>query len=101
MVADQHDFTVVEQLMQDQEAMDAVGVLGVHEPLRDAESVPADALATGKKMWGSESYTSYSDNNGGGCWARENSWCYVYGQVTANIAWNLSEQRAPQRRCRQ
>ena len=91
VVADQHDFSIVDQLLEDQEALDAVGVIGVHEPLRDAESVPANALSCGKKLWGSESYTTYSDSNGGGCWARENSWQYVYGSVTASIAWNLSE----------
>eukprot|EP01047_Picozoa_sp_COSAG01_P076417 COSAG01_NODE_13410_length_1588_cov_1.851007_2_plen_154_part_00 len=36
----------------------AVGALAVHEPLRNAESVPAAALATGKPIWSSESYTT-------------------------------------------
>ena len=29
----------------------AVDALGIHEPLRNAESVPAAALATGKPIW--------------------------------------------------
>lgn len=36
----------------------AVGALAVHEPLRNTESVPAAALATEKKIWSSESYTT-------------------------------------------
>lgn len=34
-------------------------------------------------------YTTFSDSNGGGCWARALNWGYIYGNVTAHIAWNL------------
>ena len=34
-------------------------------------------------------YTTYSDSNGGGCWARALNWGYVLGNVTRHIAWNL------------
>jgi galactosylceramidase len=46
----------------------AVDTYGVHEPLRNSESVPAEYSATGKPIWSSESYTTFSDSNGGGCW---------------------------------
>ena len=38
---------------------------------------------------GSESYTTYSDSNGGGCWARAINWGWVKGNLTRHMAWNL------------
>ena len=67
----------------------AVDTYGIHEPLRSAESVPPQYSATGKPIWSSESYTTYSDSNGGGCWARALNWGYVKGNVTSHTAWNL------------
>jgi galactosylceramidase len=67
----------------------AVHTYGMHEPLRNTESVPAEYSATGKPIWSSESYTTYSDSNGGGCWARALNWGYVKGNVTSHTAWNL------------
>ena len=62
--------------------------LAVHEPLRSAESVPAAATATGKRLWSSESWQSYANSDGGGCWARAVSWGYVKGNLTRHMAWN-------------
>ena len=39
--------------------------------------------------WRSESYTTYSNSNGGGCWARAINWGYVKGNLTRHMAWNL------------
>ena len=83
---DSHDFSFLSQLKdQSSSFFKAVGALAVHEPLRNAESVPAAALATGKPIWSSESYTTYSDSNGGGCWARAINWGYVKGNVTRHM----------------
>lgn len=87
--SDNHDFSIVDVIDSDPAAFDALGILGVHEPLRDAESVPAAATATGKPIWASEAYTTYSDMNGAGCWARVSNWGPVLGNVSAQIAWNL------------
>lgn len=87
---DSHDFGFLPDLANHSAPFfQAVGALAVHEPLRNAESVPAAALATGKPIWSSESYTTYSDSNGAGCWARAINWGYVKGNVTRHIAWNL------------
>ena len=75
---DSHDFSFLSDLSnKSTDFFKAVGALAVHEPLRNAESVPQAALSTGKPIWSSESYTTYSDANGGGCWARAISWGYV------------------------
>lgn len=63
----------------------AVDALAVHEPLRDVESVPAAAIATGKRIWSSESWQSYADSDGGGCWARAVNWGYVKGNLTRHM----------------
>jgi hypothetical protein len=56
---DSHDFSFLSGLADHSSAFfKAVGALAVHEPLRNAESVPAAALATGKPIWSSESYTT-------------------------------------------
>lgn len=87
---DSHDFGFLPDLANHSAPFfQAVGALAVHEPLRNVESVPAAALATNKPIWSSESYTTYSDSNGAGCWARAINWGYVKGNVTRHIAWNL------------
>ena len=87
---DSHSFSFLTDLTNHSSPFfKAVGALAVHEPLRMAESVPQAALDTGKPIWSSESYTTYSDANGGGCWARAINWGYVKGNVTRHIAWNL------------
>ena len=67
VTGDSHDFSFVGGLNSNHSSpyFKAVGALAVHEPLRNAENVPADALATGKPIWSSESYTTTSDSNGG------------------------------------
>lgn len=90
--SDGHDFGVCNELEKaghDSDFFKAVSVIGVHEPLRSTEAVPEHCLATGKPIWSSESYTTYSDSNGGGCWARALNWGWVKGSVTAHMAWNL------------
>ena len=46
-------------------------------------------FCAGKPIWSSESYTTYSDSNGGGCWARAINWGWVKGNLTRHMAWNL------------
>eukprot|EP01050_Picozoa_sp_SAG11_P003574 SAG11_NODE_205_length_12427_cov_8.010140_7_plen_910_part_00 len=87
---DSHSFSFIGGLANKSSSFfKAVGALAVHEPLRNVESVPAAALATGKPIWSSESYTTYSDSKGGGCWARAINWGYVKGNLTRHMAWNL------------
>jgi galactosylceramidase len=87
---DSHSFNMLDSLSnQSTELFKDMAILGVHEPLRSSESVPASAIATGKPIWSSESYTTYSDSNGGGCWARALNWGWVLGNVTAHMAWNI------------
>ena len=85
---DAHNFDFINDLEnKSTDFFKSVGALAVHEPLRNAESVPQAALDTGKPIWSSESYTTFSDANGGGCWARAINWGYVLGNVTRHIAW--------------
>ena len=87
---DAHDWKDLEPLFEhhDSAYFHAVDALAVHEPLRSAESVPVAATATGKRIWSSESWQSYANSDGGGCWARVVSWGYVKGNVTRHMAWN-------------
>jgi len=87
--SDNHDFDILKVLASSPAATKALGIIGVHEPLRSAESVPAEATALEKPIWASEAYTTYSDSNGAGCWARVSNWGPVLGNVSAQIAWNL------------
>ena len=49
---DGHDFSFLPELAdRSSPFFHAVDALGIHEPLRNAESVPAAALATGKPIW--------------------------------------------------
>lgn len=90
VIPDTHDFSFLPSLAnQSTQYFRDVGVIGIHEPLRSSMSVPEAASATGKPIWSSEAYTTYSDSNGGGCWARALNWGYLFGNVTAHIAWNL------------
>jgi hypothetical protein len=66
---DSHDFSFDNYLSNDT-WVKSVAALAVHEPLRSAESVPQAAIDSGKDIFSSEAYTTYSDSNGGGCWAR-------------------------------
>ena len=90
---DAHDWTDLQPLMNDVNHSSAffraVDALAVHEPLRNTEAVPPAAVATGKRIWSSESWQSYADSDGGGCWARAVSWGYIKGNLTRHMAWNL------------
>ena len=89
---DAHDFKMLDDPAMRNHSSDyfrAVDALAVHEPLRDALSVPAAALATGKRIWSSESWQSFANSEGGGCWARGISWGWVLGNLTRHMAWNL------------
>ncbi|EMP39413.1 Galactocerebrosidase [Chelonia mydas] len=48
-----------------------------------------NALATQKKLWASEDYSTFNDEVGAGCWARILNQNYVNGNMTSTIAWNL------------
>lgn len=90
VIPDTHDFSFLPSLAnQSTQYFKDVGVIGIHEPLRSSMSTPQAASASGKPIWSSEAYTTYSDSNGGGCWARALNWGYLFGNVTAHIAWNL------------
>ncbi|KAM8831004.1 galactocerebrosidase-like isoform 1-T1 [Synchiropus picturatus] len=73
-------------LALDAELSAAVDVIGAHYP--GTTTVP-DALKSQKKLWSSEDYSTYNDEQGGGCWARILNQNYVNGHMTATIAWNL------------
>eukprot|EP00039_Didymoeca_costata_P005498 m.81976 g.81976 ORF g.81976 m.81976 type:complete len:841 (+) comp12845_c0_seq2:72-2594(+) len=85
-----HDFNMAPRFADvNSTFVKSVGVIGEHEPLRTREDLPIEYEQSGKPIWSSEAYTTYSDSNGGGCWARAINWGWVKGNVTAHIAWNL------------
>ena len=89
---DAHDFSFLSDpgmRNHSSEFFQAVDALAVHEPLRGAEAVPAAALESGKRIWSSESWQSYANSDGGGCWARAVNWGWVKGNLTRHMAWNL------------
>jgi hypothetical protein len=69
---DAHDWHDLQPLFDNHGGafFNAVDALAVHEPLRSTEFVPSAAQATGKRIWSSESWQSYANSDGGGCWAR-------------------------------
>ena len=72
--------------MADPELANAIGVIGAHYP---GTMSTKEAVKTGKQLWSSEDYSTFSDNVGGGCWARILNKNHVNGNMSATIAWNL------------
>lgn len=53
---DTHDFTIASQLENhDSELFAAIGVVGIHEPLRTTKTLPPAFAESGKPIWSSES----------------------------------------------
>uniref|UniRef100_A0A452J2J4 Galactocerebrosidase n=1 Tax=Gopherus agassizii TaxID=38772 RepID=A0A452J2J4_9SAUR len=73
-------------MMFDSELHQVVDIIGAHYP--GTRTVP-NALATQKKLWASEDYSTFNDEVGAGCWARILNQNYVNGNMTSTIAWNL------------
>ncbi|XP_039391461.1 galactocerebrosidase isoform X6 [Mauremys reevesii] len=73
-------------MMVDSELHKMVDIIGAHYP--GTKTVP-NALATQKKLWASEDYSTFNDEVGAGCWARILNQNYVNGNMTSTIAWNL------------
>ncbi|XP_053884132.1 galactocerebrosidase isoform X3 [Malaclemys terrapin pileata] len=73
-------------MMVDSELHKVVDIIGAHYP---GTKTVASALATQKKLWASEDYSTFNDEVGAGCWARILNQNYVNGNMTSTIAWNL------------
>uniref|UniRef100_A0A8C3RQ51 Galactocerebrosidase n=1 Tax=Chelydra serpentina TaxID=8475 RepID=A0A8C3RQ51_CHESE len=73
-------------MMIDSELHKVVNIIGAHYP---GTKTVANALATQKKLWASEDYSTFNDEVGAGCWARILNQNYVNGNMTSTIAWNL------------
>lgn len=89
IVAKDNDFSVCEEMANDQEYNDAIHAIGLHYP----SDYPADNYdgchKLEKPFWSSEESSSYADNNGAACWARVISSHFVLSGMTSNIMWNL------------
>jgi len=77
---------VSNDVIGDQSFAAAVDVIGCHYP---GTITTADSVKTGKPLWSSEDYSTYSNNVGAGCWARILNQNYVNGYMTSTISWNL------------
>uniref|UniRef100_A0A8C8SBZ6 Galactocerebrosidase n=1 Tax=Pelusios castaneus TaxID=367368 RepID=A0A8C8SBZ6_9SAUR len=73
-------------MMVDSELHKMVDIIGAHYP---GTQTVHNALATRKKLWASEDYSTFNDEGGAGCWARILNQNYVNGNMTSTIAWNL------------
>ncbi|CAM4571360.1 unnamed protein product [Lepidochelys olivacea] len=73
-------------MMIDSELHQVVDIIGAHYP---GTKTVDNALATQKKLWASEDYSTFNDEVGAGCWARILNQNYVNGNMTSTIAWNL------------
>jgi len=75
---------VCDDLLRDSEWASAVARVGGHYP----NSLTTDSCAAlSIPKWASEDFSSYF--KAGACWSRLLSRNYVYGNITATIAWNL------------
>uniref|UniRef100_H2YEX4 Galactocerebrosidase n=1 Tax=Ciona savignyi TaxID=51511 RepID=H2YEX4_CIOSA len=88
IIADDGDVysSISSDIMHDQKLDEAVGVIGTHYPGTISSKTTKE---TGKPIWASEDYSTYSDVIGAGCWARILNQNLVNGNMTATIAWNL------------
>ncbi|XP_067412454.1 galactocerebrosidase isoform X1 [Emydura macquarii macquarii] len=73
-------------MMVDPELHKVIDIIGAHYP---GTKTVSNALATKKKLWASEDYSTFNDEVGAGCWARILNQNYVNGNMTSTIAWNL------------
>ncbi|XP_074091686.1 galactocerebrosidase isoform X2 [Macrotis lagotis] len=80
-------------MLKDPELMEAVHIIGAHYP---GTFTAPEALKTNKILWSSEDYSTFNNEEGGGCWARILNQNYVNGYMTATIAWNLVASYYPQ-----
>ncbi|KAH0620445.1 hypothetical protein JD844_020904 [Phrynosoma platyrhinos] len=73
-------------VLLDSELREAVDIIGAHYP---GTTTVLNALLTHKKLWSSEDYSTFNNEEGAGCWARILNQNFVNGNMTATIAWNL------------
>ncbi|XP_071392189.1 galactocerebrosidase isoform X2 [Centroberyx affinis] len=86
IIAADGDWSVANTMNVDPYLNDAVEVVGAHYP---GTITVMEALKTQKKLWSSEDYSTFNDEEGGGCWARILNQNYVNGRMTSTISWNL------------
>uniref|UniRef100_A0A8D0HR55 Galactocerebrosidase n=1 Tax=Sphenodon punctatus TaxID=8508 RepID=A0A8D0HR55_SPHPU len=86
IIAADGEWDIAREMLVDPYLNDAVQIVGAHYP---GTKTVNDALATKKKLWASEDYSTFNDEVGGGCWARILNQNYVNGNMTSTIAWNL------------
>ncbi|XP_061600118.1 galactocerebrosidase isoform X2 [Cololabis saira] len=86
IIAADGNWDIVSSMNSDPYLYDSVDVIGAHYP--GTTTVP-QALKTGKKLWASEDYSTFNQEEGGGCWARILNQNYVNGHMTSTISWNL------------
>ena len=84
-----HDsgWDVCDDLSKDPEWAAAVDVIGKHYP---AANIQANCAGLNKTQWSSEDMTVTWDT-GAQCWAREVNENYVRANLTATIAWSLTD----------
>ncbi|XP_056666555.1 galactocerebrosidase-like isoform X2 [Monodelphis domestica] len=90
---DHHWYPISKYLELDPMLQNTIDVIGVHYPGTHAVN---DALKTNKTLWSTEDCSIFSDEKGGGFWARILNQNYVNGQITSTIAWNLVGSYYPQ-----
>nr|XP_046269453.1 galactocerebrosidase isoform X2 [Scatophagus argus] len=86
IIAADGDWSIAKSMIVDPHLSDSVDVIGAHYP---GTTTVMEALKTQKKLWSSEDYSTFNDDEGGGCWARILNQNYVNGNMTATISWNL------------
>ncbi|KAL8570404.1 hypothetical protein ACOMHN_035822 [Nucella lapillus] len=86
IVAADKKWVIAEDILADPALAKAVDFVGCHYP---GTLSTKDALDTGKPLWASEDFSTFNDEQGGGCWARILNKNYAVGNITATISWNL------------
>ena len=67
----------------------ALSVFAIGTHYAGAVAPPPEAEKTGKPLWSAEETSTYNNNVGAGCWARNINQNFVAANVTASICWNL------------
>ena len=84
---DQGGWGFADDVLKNSTLAAAVWGLGTHYAGASAPSMNAER--TGKPLWSAEEASTYNNNVGAGCWARDINQNWVNGNITANIIWNI------------
>ena len=84
---DQGGWDFAGEVLKSSALAEAVWALGTH--YAGASPPSLQAMQTEKPLWSAEEVSTYNNNVGAGCWARDINQNYVNGNITASIAWNL------------